>query len=92
MERIASLKPASASPGLVKKALDQLGLESHEDYLSATDQAYGLLSASEQLISAGIANPTTRQKISVAMLQDSGCYMMIYQEIPSSNNLEHTTL
>jgi len=69
--------PAGASPGLAKKALDQLGLEKQEDYMLATDRADGLPQAEDRLVAAGIANPTTRQKISVAMLQDSSSFKAI---------------
>jgi len=69
--------PASASPMLVQKALDQLGLERQEDYVAATGRTDGLPQAEGQLISAGVANPTTRQKISAAMLQDSGPFKAI---------------
>lgn len=69
--------PASASPVLVRKALDQLGLERQEDYVAATDRADGLPRAESQLIAAGMANPTVRQNISAAMLQDSGPFKAI---------------
>lgn len=69
--------PASASSGLVQKALGQLGLERQEDYVAATDRADGLPRAESQLIAAGMANPTVRQKISAAMLQDSGPFKVI---------------
>lgn len=69
--------PASASPVLVRKALDQLGLERQENYVAATDRADGLPRAESQLIAAGMANPTVRQNISAAMLQDSGPFKAI---------------
>ena len=79
--------PASADPKLVKKALHQLGLERREDYMPARDRVDGLLSAAEQLISAGIANPTTRQKISAAMLQDSGPFRAVAHVVDCAQGL-----
>ena len=69
--------PARVSPALVKKALGQLGLEQQENYMPATDRADGLPQAEDRLVAAGIARPTTRQKISAAMLQDSGPFKAI---------------
>ena len=69
--------PARVSPALVKKALGQLGLEQQENYMPATDRADGLPQSEDRLVAAGIARPTTRQKISAAMLQDSGPFKAI---------------
>ena len=69
--------PARVSPALVKKALGQLGLEQQDDYVPATDRADGLTQAEDRLVAAGIAHPTTRQKISAAILQDSGPFKAI---------------
>ncbi|MEX0503920.1 hypothetical protein AB3X55_10030 [Alphaproteobacteria bacterium LSUCC0719] len=69
--------PASANPMLVQKALDQLGLERQEDYVAAPDRPDGLPQAEDRLVAAGIANPTTRQKISATMLQDSGPFRAV---------------
>ena len=69
--------PESANPKLIKKALQQLGLKKQEDYVLATDRADGLPHAEDQLVAAGIAHPTKRQKISSAMLQDSGPFRVV---------------
>ena len=59
-------------PKLVKKALHQLGLERREDYMPREGPGQDGLSAAEQLISAGIANPTTRLE-DIRRHQDSAC-------------------
>ena len=69
--------PARVSPALVKKALGQLGLEQQEDYVMAKDRPDGLPSARDRLTAAGLAEPTTRQSISAAMLQDSGPFRAV---------------
>ena len=69
--------PTRVSPALVTKALGQLGLEQQENYMPATDRADGLPQAEDRLVAAGIARPTTCQKISAAMLQDSGPFKAI---------------
>ncbi len=47
-------------------------MEQQEDYVMAKDRPDGLPFARERLTAAGLAEPTTRQSISAAMLQDSG--------------------
>jgi len=69
--------PETVNPGLVRKALDQSGLDEVESYVISTDRLAGLPEAEEKLIKAGIETPTQRQKISAAVLKDSGQFKAI---------------
>ncbi|MGC6484201.1 MAG: hypothetical protein ACON4P_00885, partial [Candidatus Puniceispirillales bacterium] len=69
--------PDTVNPGLVQKALDQLGLSAPEAYTVSLDRPAGLPLAAEKLRRAGLENPSQRQKISAALLKDSGPFRAI---------------
>ena len=69
--------PSSASGDLIKKALAQLNLDAPVPYIPSTAREDGLGIAAKTLIQAGLENPTQRQKISAALLQDSGPFHAI---------------
>ena len=69
--------PDSVNPDLVRKALDQAGLTETESYVISTDRPEGLPEAEARLISARLENPTRRQKVSAALLKDSGQFQAI---------------
>ena len=62
--------PDSVNKELVSKALDQKGLKKVVEYQSSTKRANMLKKAESDLIDAGIACPTTRQKLSYLLLGD----------------------
>ena len=64
--------PPTVNPDLVQKALVQTGLTTPETYVISTARAPGLPEAEAKLISAGLAKPSLRQKISAAVLKDTG--------------------
>lgn len=69
--------PGGVNAGLVQKALDQLGLDEPEAYTISVDRDDGLPGAEQKLRQAGLENPTQRQKISAALLKDSGQFRAI---------------
>jgi len=69
--------PPSANPSLVKKALCQLGLKKPEDYTGAMDRVDIMPKTKDLLVAAGVAHPTTRQKISASILKDTGPFRAI---------------
>lgn len=69
--------PDHASPALVQKALDQLGLATPEEYTLSTDRSASLPAAAARLKHAGLDAPTIRQQISAVLLKDSGPFQVI---------------
>ena len=69
--------PSSVNPRLLQKALDQLGLSAPEAYTISVDRPDGLPQAEAKLREAGLENPSQRQKISAAVLRDSGQFRAI---------------
>ena len=77
--------PPSTNKKLITKALEQLKLEAPDKYKRAIDRPDGLPIAEEKLTKAGLLKPTMRQKISAAMLQDSGSFKVIEHVIACAN-------
>ena len=69
--------PESVNPSLIEKALSQLGLNETENYIISTERPAGLPDAEEKLTKAGLEKPSPRQKISGAVLRDSGDFQAI---------------
>ena len=78
--------PPTVNPDLVGKALDQAGLTAPEKYVISTERAPGLPQAQKKLISAGVEKPSLRQKISAAVLKDSGQFRALDHIVACARN------
>ena len=81
--------PAEASSNLIEKALSRVNLSAPETYVPSTDRADGLGLAAEKLQKAGLENPSQRQKISAAVLSDSGQFKAIEHVLACYHNVNN---